>query len=49
MAENKRVAIFFLIILCLLGGLIGWLMLSQPEAPTEIVEEEIPHERYLEE
>lgn len=47
MAENKRVAIFFLIILLLIGGFIGWLTFVQPPAPTETVSKEIPHERYL--
>jgi hypothetical protein len=44
MAENKRVATFFLIILLIIGGFLAWLMLAQPEPQFEQVKKEVPNE-----
>lgn len=45
MAENKRVAVFFLVILAIIALFIIWLMLFQPEPKQTEVVREVPHER----
>jgi len=44
MAQNKRVAIFFMVVVALIASFFLWLMMSQPEAPQTEVTKEIPHE-----
>ncbi|MDG1286624.1 MAG: hypothetical protein P8P30_03560 [Rickettsiales bacterium] len=45
MAENKRVAVFFLIIMVIIAAFLMWLMMFQPEPQQAEVVKEIPHER----
>jgi len=41
--ENKKVAIFFLFVLAVFGGALGWLMLVEPEVVPQDVVKEIPY------
>ena len=45
MAENKRVAVFFLVIMAIIALFIVWLMLVQPEAEQIEIVREVPNER----
>ncbi len=45
MAENKRVAVFFIFILLIIAGFIAWLALVQPTPVQTKVVKEIPNER----